>query len=55
MYASESIAAGTDLFTLSRRMGTSLEKIDENYGHLVHDAVERELALMDAWDVARGR
>ena len=55
VYASESIAAGTDLFTLSRRMGTSLDKIDENYGHLVKGAVQRELQLLDAWDVAQGR
>jgi integrase len=55
VYASESIAAGMDLFTLSRRMGTSMKEIDDTYGHLVHDAHERELERMDAWDVAAGR
>jgi integrase len=55
VYASESIAAGVDLFTLSRRMGTSLKEIDETYGHLVHGAVDRELGLLNAWDVAQGR
>lgn len=54
-YASESIAAGIDLFTLSRRMGTSLEQIDRTYGHLAGGADERELALLDAWDAACGR
>lgn len=52
-FASESLAAGIDLFTLSRRMGTSLKEIDETYGHLVPDAHARELALLDAWDGAR--
>ena len=55
VYASESIAAGMDLFTLSRRMGTSLKEIDETYGHLVHDAHERELELLDGYDAERGR
>jgi integrase len=54
-YATESIAAGIDLFTLSRRMGTSLQKIDETYGHLTGDAAERELALLDAYDERRAR
>ena len=54
-YASDSIAAGIDLFTLSRRMGTSLHQIDATYGHLVHGAEERELALLDAYDTACGR
>lgn len=51
-YATESIAAGVDLFTLSRRMGTSLQKIDETYGHLAGDSSVRELALLDAYDQA---
>jgi integrase len=54
-YAAESIAAGIDLFTLSRRMGTSLHQIDATYGHLVQGAEERELALLDAYDAACGR
>jgi hypothetical protein len=33
-YATWSLAAGVDLFTLSRRMGTSLAMIDATYGHL---------------------
>jgi integrase len=51
-YATWSLAAGVDLFTLSRRMGTSLAMIDATYGHLARDADERERALLDAFDVA---
>jgi integrase len=46
-YATWSLAAGVDLFTLSRRMGTSLAMIDATYGHLVPDADERERVLLD--------
>jgi integrase len=51
-YATWSLAAGVDLFTLSRRMGTSLAMIDATYGHLAPDADERERALLDAYDLA---
>jgi integrase len=49
-YATWSLAAGVDLFTLSRRMGTSLAMIDATYGHLAPDADERERALLDTYD-----
>jgi integrase len=49
-YATWSIAAGVDLFTLSRRMGTSVPMIDATYGHLTLDADERERVLLDAFD-----
>jgi len=39
-YASFSIAAGVPLFSLARRVGTSVEQIDRTYGHLLPDAVE---------------
>jgi integrase len=52
-YATWSLAAGVDLFTLSRRMGTSLAMIDATYGHLAPDADERERALLDAFDGER--
>lgn len=55
VYASESIAAGVDLFTLSRFMGTSLREIDDTYGHLVGDANARNLELLDAYDGRNGR
>jgi integrase len=51
-YATWSLAAGVDLFTLSRRMGTSLGMIDATYGHLAPDADERERTLLDAYDAA---
>jgi hypothetical protein len=43
-------AAGVSLFTLARRMGTSLEQIDKTYGHLLPDAEEYERGLLDAFD-----
>jgi integrase len=49
-YATWSLAAGVDLFTLSRRMGTSLAMIDATCGHLAPDADERERLLLDAYD-----
>src|SRR4029077_1122154 len=52
-YATDMIAAGVDLFTLSRRMGTSLKMIDQTYGHLAADTVARELQLLDAYDARR--
>lgn len=55
LYASESLAAGVGLFTLSRRMGTSLKEIDATYGHLVPDALEMELGLLDAYDLRQRR
>ena len=32
-YATWSLAAGIDIFTLARRMGTSVAMIDRTYGH----------------------
>ena len=52
-YASESIAAGVNLFELSRFMGTSLREIDETYGHLVSDAEDRNREALDAYDLAQ--
>lgn len=51
-YASFSIAAEVALFTLARRMGTSVEQIDKTYGHLLPDAAEHERGLLDAFDGA---
>jgi integrase len=48
--ATWSLAAGISLFTLSRRMGTSLAMIDATYGHLAPDAEEKERVLLDAYD-----
>jgi hypothetical protein len=45
-----SLAAGVSLFSLARRMGTSVEMIDRTYGHLAADAEEYERGLLDAYD-----
>ena len=45
-----SLAAGVSLFSLARRMGTSVEMIDRTYGHLAPDAEEYERTLLDAYD-----
>ena len=44
------IAAGVPLFSLARRMGTSVEQRDNTYGHLLPDAVDYERGLLDAFD-----
>ena len=49
-YAAFSLAAGVGVFALARRMGTSVDMIDETYGHLVGDADGYERALLDAYD-----
>jgi integrase len=52
-YATMSLAAGVSLFSLSRRMGTSLEMIDQTHGHLAPDAEAVELALLNAYDAKK--
>ena len=42
------------IFTLARRMGTSVQVIDATYGHLAHDADEHDRELLDAYDAASG-
>ena len=49
-YATWSLAAGIDIFTLSRRMGTSVTMIDRTYGHLAAGADDYERDLLDAFD-----
>lgn len=49
-YATWSLAAGVDIFTLSRRMGTSVAMIDRTYGHLAAGADGYERDLLDAYD-----
>jgi integrase len=50
-FATWSLAAGMSIFTLARRMGTSLQMIDRTYGHLAQDAEEQDRDLLDAYDV----
>jgi integrase len=52
-YATMSLAAGVSLFSLSRRMGTSLEMIDRTYGHLAPDAEQHELVLLNSYDARK--
>ena len=47
-YASWSLAAGVDIFTLARRMGTSGKMIDRTYGHLALDSEDAIRARLDA-------
>src|SRR5207342_3162792 len=45
-FAAWSIAAGVQLFYLSRIMGTSVAMLDERYGHLVPDSEEMLRGLL---------
>jgi hypothetical protein len=51
-FATWSLAAGMSIFTLSRRMGTSVQMIDATYGHLARDAEDQDRGLLDAYDSA---
>jgi integrase len=51
-FATWSLAAGMSIFTLSRRMGTSVQMIDQTYGHLARDADDYDRGLFDAYDRA---
>jgi len=48
-YATFAIAAGVSLFELARFMGTSVEQIDERYGHLLPDALDRTRQALDTF------
>jgi integrase len=49
-FAAWSIAAGVQLFYLSRVMGTSVTQIDATYGHLVPDSEDYLRGLLDRYD-----
>lgn len=51
-FATWSLAANMSIFTLARRMGTSVAMIDRTYGHLAHDAEDHDRDLLDAYDAA---
>jgi integrase len=53
-FATWSLAAGMSIFTLARRMGTSVQMIDATYGHLARDAEDQDRDLLDAYDDANG-
>ncbi len=42
--------ARIDIFTLARRMGTSVPMIDRTYGHVAAGADDYERDLLDAYD-----
>lgn len=48
-YATFGIAAGVSLFELARFMGTSVDKIDKTYGHLLPDALDRMRQALDSF------
>ena len=48
-YATWSIAAGVELYTLARFMGTSIDQLDRTYGHLMPDAIERTRTRLDTF------
>jgi len=49
-FATWSLAACMNIFTLSRRMGTSVQMIDATYGHLAQDSEDQDRGLLDAYD-----
>jgi integrase len=51
-FATWSLSAGMSIFTLARRMGTSVQMIDATYGHLARDAEDQDRDLLDAYDAA---
>jgi integrase len=53
-FASWSIAGGVQLFYLARIMGTSVQQIDQTYGHLLPDSEEYLRGLLDAYDGVYG-
>jgi integrase len=54
-FATWSLDAGMGIFTLARRMGTSVRIIDQTYGHLVRDADDQDRDLLDSYDARRAR
>jgi hypothetical protein len=44
------LAAGMSISTLARRMGTSVQMIDDTYGRLARDADDEDRGLLDAFD-----
>jgi integrase len=53
-FATWSLAAGMSIFTLARRMGTSVQMIDATYGHLAHDSEDQDRGLLNAYDGQNG-
>jgi site-specific recombinase XerD len=47
-FASFAIAAGIPTFEIARMMGTSIAQIEQTYGHLLPDALERGRVALEA-------
>jgi hypothetical protein len=45
------LTAGIPTFEIARMMGTSIEQIEQTYGHPLPDALERGRAALEAFDV----
>jgi integrase len=54
-FATWAIAAGLDLFRLAKFMGTSVQMIDEHYGHLMPDSEGYLLGLLDGYDTTAAK
>lgn len=52
-FASWAIAGNVQLFYLARIMGTSVQMIDQTYGHLLPDSEEYLRHLLDSYDISR--
>jgi integrase len=49
-FASNAIAAGIATFEIAKVMGTSVMQIEDTYGHLLPDAIDRARTALDAWE-----
>jgi integrase len=54
-FASWAIAGDVQLFYLAWIMGTSVQMIDQTYGHLLPDSEEYLRGLLDSYDAAPAR
>jgi hypothetical protein len=48
-FATTALAAGIGIFELARYMGTSVDMIDQTYGHLVADHADVARQKLDAY------
>ena len=48
-FASWAIAVGVPAFVLAKQMGTSLEMIEETYGHLTPNAADATRIALEGW------
>jgi integrase len=54
-YATMALRAGLPTFTFARRLGTSVQMIEETYGHVAHDSEAWELERLEAFDTESDR